>query len=282
MESNPLSNFSEEQASFFEGQGYLIVEDALDGEQLPHVQEAFRRVEEETRSQWKEDCSDPNECGDSQPYGRGPTAHVVYPVVHHDDLFLDLLEHPKTIPIAEAMMGPDVMMSDNALHVKPAHTKSHTEWHKDSRDAFFSMDQWSDSDRRAWEKMGASETPFTKIKIFFFIDDIDGKTAPFSVAPGTHKIDVDRSDSYENLNDMPNHVKLVGKAGTAILWNGAIWHTAMDNIGDNARRMLVFNYVHYGMMQYDVCKPSDELVEKTNGRSPLCRQLLGIERMPRS
>ena len=63
------------------------------------------------------------------------------------------------------------------------------------------------------------------------------KTAPFSVVPGSHKTDVDQVSQYDELEEMPNHLKLVGQAGTAILWNGRIWHTTMHNTDTKPRRM---------------------------------------------
>ena len=48
------------------------------------------------------------------------------------------------------------------------------------------------------------------------------------MVPGSHKTDED--PQYDELEEMPNHLKLVDQADTAILWNGHIWHTAMHNM----------------------------------------------------
>ena len=273
------NTLTDDPYAFFDTNGYLIVENALEADELARVQEAFYRVEAETQAEWKETIANPP---GFKPYGLGQSAHVVYPVVTHDDLFLDLLEHPRTIPIAEAFMGPDIMMIDNALHVKPAGTSAHTRWHRDANTAFFSPEEWDADDQHAWEEMRACEIPFLKIKIFFLVEDVDAETAPFSVVPGSHKLNVDTVPQYDDLNDMPNHVKLVGKAGTAVLWNGHIWHTAMDNIDTKARRMLLYNYVHFGMRQHPPCVPTPDFAEYVQNRSPRCRQLLGLERMPKA
>ena len=80
---------------------------------------------------------------------------------------------------------------------------------------------------------------------------------------------------------MPGHVKILGKAGDAVLWNGCILHAAMHNTGNQARRMLFYNYVHFGQHQYEPCRPASEFAARIRGRSPLCRQLFGLERMER-
>ncbi|MBK36816.1 MAG: hypothetical protein CME26_14975 [Gemmatimonadetes bacterium] len=61
---------------------------------------------------------------------------------------------------------------------------------------------------------------------------------------------------------MPDHVQLTGKAGDAILWNGRIWHRAMDNTGTKVRRMLLYNYRHFGMERTAVYDPDDTFKEQ--------------------
>ena len=123
-------SLDEHQYQSFYSQGYLQLDTVLEGAFLSRVQEEFHRVEEETRDDWlRTVANNPKH----RPYRLGETAHVVFPVAPYGDVFLDLLEHPRTIAIAEAFMGPDMLMSDNALHVKPAGTPSHVGWHRDSK-----------------------------------------------------------------------------------------------------------------------------------------------------
>jgi ectoine hydroxylase-related dioxygenase (phytanoyl-CoA dioxygenase family) len=208
------------------------------------------------------------------------TSHVVFPVVPHGDVFVDLLEYPQTLSIAESFMGPDMVMSDNALHVKPAGTTSHVGWHRDSSSWKYE-EGWSEEDQQAWESMHVCETPFLKIKIFYFVQDVDETTSPFSVVPGSHRWDTSEIPEYEDVSDMQGYVKMVGKAGDALLWNGCILHAAMDNTDNKARRMLFYNYIHFGMKQHEPCVPKGEFKESLKDRSPLCQQLFGLERMGR-
>ena len=274
------------QCKCFDEGGYIQLEGLIEGEELSQLQEEFTRVEEATREDWRRQLV---EGIDHDGYGIGETAHVVMPVAPHSDIFIDLLEHPATMPVIEAFMGPDVRMKDNALHVKPAGTGSHSEWHRDGEKIdgnrstawpYHGAHEWSAQDRQAWERMRACETPYMKIKVFFFVYDVDEETAPFSVVPGSHKID-GPPPQYDSLEDMPNHIKLVGKAGDAILWSGSIWHTAMDNTGTKARRMLLYNYTHFGMFRKPEFVPSGEFKEHIRRRSPLCQQLFGLGRMAR-
>ena len=269
---------TDEHLVFFDDQGYLVVDGAIEENELPHVQEEFYRVEEATREDWQRALA---ENVTYRPYRMCETAHVVAPIATHGDVFLDLLEHPRTIGITEKLMGPDMEMHDNALHVKPANSKSHTVWHKDERRWDFDPADWTEEDKKLWASAGACDTPFMKVKIFFFVEDVDEATAPFSVVPGSHKAETDVVPQYENLEDMPDHVKLIGKAGDALLWNGRIWHTAMDNTGTQARRMLLYNYRHFGTKRTPIYDPDEALRDQLQSRSALCRQLFGVERMAR-
>lgn len=263
----------------FDEDGYVLVENAIAGDELKRIQAACDRVENETRPAWLARIAKDKSRGS---YGVGPDAHVVEPILDHDDVFVDVLENPVAIAIAERMQGPDMMMIDNALHVKPPGKVAHTRWHKDAKIWAHDVAEWDASDKAAWEKMKACETPYHKIKIFYFVYDVDFETGPFSVVPGSHKWDEQEIPRYEDLNDMPDHVRLTGKAGSALLWNGRIWHTAMDNTDDKARRMLLYNYTHFGQKQYDWCMPQGAFRERLmRERSPLCKQLLGLERMLR-
>lgn len=54
----------------------------------------------------------------------------------------------------------------------------------------------------------ACGTPFHKIKMFFFVYDVDCETGPFSVVPGSHRwIDRDVTQ-LDDLNAMHGHVRL--------------------------------------------------------------------------
>ena len=113
-----MIQFSEVECASFDAEGYVKVEGVLEGERLAQVQAEFARVEEATREEWQRTVA---EGVDFRPYRLGETAHVVFPVAPHGDVFVDLLELPETIGVAERFMGPDIQMIDNALHVKHGH-----------------------------------------------------------------------------------------------------------------------------------------------------------------
>ena len=256
--------------------GYVLVENVLQGDDLAQLQETCYRIEQDTRADWSESIS-----GDLgfKPYGLGHDAHVVFPIIDHDDLFVDLLEHPVTTGITQRIQGPDIMMVDNALHVKPAGTPAHTSWHRDNAMWQYDNSGWDEVTITRWEEIRACDVPHFKLKVFFLVDDIGYDTAPFSAVPGSHRF-AEAPDKSGPLDAMPDHLRITGPAGSAIIWNGSLWHTAMDNTDTRARRMLLYNYTHFGSGQREQYILHGEFRERMRReRSPFCRQVLGIDPM---
>lgn len=273
-----MTNIDEPKRHQLDEEGYLILEDVVTDGDLQLLQDAFDRVESETHDAWRQQIENSPK---KRPYGLGPTAHVVTPVVQHDDLFVDLLEHPATQLFLMSFLGPDVKMIDNALHSKPAKTPAHTHWHRDAPTWDHEPESWTKEEWSRWSENRGSERPFLKIKVFFFVHDVGDNTGAFSVLPGSHKREVEDTPPAGRLEELAGHVKLTGPAGSVAIWNGRILHTSMDNTDDQARRMLLFNYTHFDMPQYEYCVPDQDLADRIRQqRSPWCRQLMGLERMP--
>lgn len=272
-----MTTITEEQYGKFDEQGYILVEGILDDDLLRRARDAADRAEAETQDDWNKWKDDPDRF---KSYGNGPTAHVIEPILQHDDIFLDILEHPVATRFAREMQGPDTMMIDNAYHVKVAGTRAHTKWHRDAPRWAHEVENFTPEDGAAWDATRRCDTPHFKIKIFYLLDDVDEETGPFSVVPGTHRVE-DPPPPVDTLDAMPNLARMTGPAGSAVIWNGRIWHTALDNTDTKARRMLLYNYTHFGMKQYDWCIAKDDYRDRlARERSAWCQQLLGIERAP--
>lgn len=121
--------------------------------------------------------------------------------------------------VAEAFMEPNMLMADNVLHVKSAATPSHVGWHRDSTSWKYE-EPWSVEDRRAWDAIRGCETPFAKFKIFYFVENVDETTSPFSVVPGSHGGMLRRCRSTRNSRTCPAMSKLWARRADALLWNG--------------------------------------------------------------
>ena len=86
-QTSPPLAMSPEQHLFYETNGYLVFPQVLTADELTQVRAAADRAE----SLWR---ADPTRLGN-----RGPNLHQVQAILEYDDLFLDLMEHPKVFPV---------------------------------------------------------------------------------------------------------------------------------------------------------------------------------------
>jgi ectoine hydroxylase-related dioxygenase (phytanoyl-CoA dioxygenase family) len=153
---------TDEQRLFFETNGYVVLPDALSPNELARVREAADRAE----AAWR---ADPSRLG-----LRKPNLEQVQAPIEYDDLFLDLMEHPRVFPIVREILGDDVSMIDNDYFLSPPHSESHTGWHHDVG-------------------MGRVYHPRSvlMVKVFWLLTDVDPDGGATAVLPGSHRYPLD-------------------------------------------------------------------------------------------
>lgn len=141
--------------------------------------------------------------------------------------FLDLLHFP-TLPIARAMLGPQVQaLPVTARIAYPGQEKQFTTWHFHQRfvpeplPPFFSTPNVLDS--------------------LVYLDDANDANGPLCVVPGSHvrhQEDLPVSDA-----DLPGQVLLRPKAGDVVMIHGNLWHRALPTSTEGTiRRLLILSY----------------------------------------
>jgi ectoine hydroxylase-related dioxygenase (phytanoyl-CoA dioxygenase family) len=83
-----------------------------------------------------------------------------------------------------------------------------------------------------------------------------------------------RLPEVENPGHMPGHRRMAFPAGTAWLFNGRMYHAALNNDSDQTRRVLIYNYGHFWMKTWSGYEPSEAV--KAKAKTPVMKQLLGI------
>ena len=68
--------------------------------------------------------------------------------------------------------------------------------------------------------------------------------------------------------------KLVAPAGTAVIWNVALWHSATPNTSTRDRRLVVYGYTHFWVKHWEARRPPPHIIEWAD--TPQKRQLMGI------
>lgn len=234
----------------FESNGFLVIPDALSPEELERVRDAADRAE----ATWR---SDPSKLG-----GRGVTLNQVQAPIEYDGALLELLWHPKVFPLVREVVGEDVMMIDNDYFITPSNTpKTHADWHHDVG-------------------MAGVHHPLSTmmVKVFYLLSDVNEDSGGTAMIPGSHRFASDFSfPKPENPKDMPGSIQMRGKAGTAYMFNGRVYHAAVNNDSDRPRKVLIYNYGHFWMKMWSGYEPSDQLLRDAEASGdPVRKQLLGI------
>jgi phytanoyl-CoA hydroxylase len=237
---------TDEQRIFFETNGYLVIPDALDADELARVRAAADRAE----AVWR---ADPTRLGQ-----RSSNLEQVQAPIEYDDVFLNLLAHPKVFPIVREILGDDVSMIDNDYFVSPPHTGTHAHWHHD-----------------VGQPGVYHPRSVLMVKVFYLLTDVAPDGGGTAILPGSHRFPMDfKLPKVENPAEMPGHAKMAFPAGTAWLFNGRMFHAALNNDSDQPRRMLIYNYGHFWMKIWQGYEPSEAL--KAKATTPVMKQLLGI------
>lgn len=241
---------TDEQRIRFESNGFLVVPNALEGPTLAHIQAAA----DEAYATWQTDLS--------RPGGRGSVLHQVQSPIEYSPDLLRLLWHPTVFPLVRAALGEDVMMIDNDLFVTPPQTdRTHADWHHD---------------------VGMSGVYHPRstmmVKVFFLLTDVNEDSGGTAMIPGSHRFPEGfEFPRPEDPKAMPGAIQMTGKAGDAYLFNGRVYHCAVNNDSSSPRKVLIYNYGHFWMKMWSGYEPSARLLADAEASGdPIQKQLLGI------
>lgn len=247
MDTNCLQYcMTDEQREQFEQEGYLIVPDALDDDTLGRLLEAGDRVEKEERE--KNDL-DPG------------ALMAKFRTIVEDDVFLELLDWPKTFPLIWDILGWNVQHYISHLIYYPPEAKGSVDlkpggWHQDGGRPVPEMER---------------PQPRLSLKVGFWLTDIsEPENGGIRIIPGSHKRD--RPPERTPGNEFDDSVQVQVKAGTAVLFDRRMWHSRGINTSDITRKVLFLGYSYRWLRGLDYNVIPDEVLEKCD---PIRRQMLG-------
>ena len=234
---------TKEQLEFFEDQGYLIVEDALEPDLLAGLNDAVDRVADRVR-----DTKDLSEDDMVSKFRTGV----------EDDTFLDLLDNPKTFPLLWDILGWNIQLYISHLILYPPEPRGSeirkSGWHQDGGRPVTEMER---------------PQPRLSLKSSYWLSDVPTpEHGAFTIIPGSHKLDHLPEGAREDEGVLPVCVN----AGDAVLFDRRMWHRRGYNTSDVERRVLFFGYSYRWLRGLDYNNLSEEVLSKCD---PIRRQLLG-------
>ncbi len=244
MEFTPLT---QEQRRAFERDGFLVVPDALSPEMVEGLLKVVDRLYQEGLE--KEGLNERN-------YWQMRNCLV------HDDLFLELLDWPTTVPLVPQLLSHNIQLITSHLILRPpsppatGSTYKQSGWHRDGGTAPSDL---------------GGNPPRMFIKIAYWLTDLSatGRGA-IRLAAGSNNLP-QRPPEQED-GDLENTVEIQVEPGTAVLFENRTFHAVGSNLSDITRKSLFFGYGYRWLRPMDYITMPRELLERCG---PIRRQFLG-------
>lgn len=218
---------TDEQVSFYENNGYLVLENRVPMHIIEDVRAEITRFQEEARGMTE--SNDRLDLEDSHTPDTPRVRRIKFP--HQiSDVMRDLLYSDHILAPARDLCGPNLRLNTTKLNMKSAQYGAAVEWHQDW--AFY------------------PQTNDDVVAVGVLIDDLRPENGPLMVFPGTHKgptfdhhsggIFAGAMDLAENGLDMDDAVMLSGPAGSITLHHARIVHGSALNTSEFDRRLLFY------------------------------------------
>lgn len=206
----------------WEEQGYLVFKEAIHDEMLLRLQRTFDYWAAACKEDWL------NQVASGE---LAATYYDIPNVLEKDEIFIDILDQPRYFDYVKAFAGDDALFVGEQVRTAPIWPMSYTRWHPDVR----------------------PDHPL-HIKVQVYVNDVEADGGEFGYVPGSHRPGAGPYPSVRNIQAMPGHKRLPGKAGTAIMFNTYGWHVAMENHTDIPRKSIILTYEEHTPEKIDAAR----------------------------
>ena len=204
---------TDQERDEFEQNGFFIVEDVLPPRPIEALSAVVDRLDAEYRPQM----------------GLGPYERLnLLDFVGKDELFLALLDWPKTFPKVWGLLGWNIQLYHSHMTVTPVvppeerPAKKRLGWHQDSG--------------RLNQEMETEPRPRISLKVAFFLTDTrEVGRGNFSVIPGSHRQNKVEYPA-DGISDPAGATPVCVGPGAAVFFDRRLWHSASPNFADVPRQ----------------------------------------------
>jgi ectoine hydroxylase-related dioxygenase (phytanoyl-CoA dioxygenase family) len=232
------------ERSFFDEQGYLVIEDALDPASVARLTEIVGRIDKRERTP---------ELGDK--------LLSVTNILYEDPALLDLVDLPTVFPKVWGVLGWNIYSYHSHLDITPPANPETTTW----------TVAWHQDSMRVNDEIEIHPRPRLSLKVGFYLSDVSepgrGNTL---IVSGSH-LDDELDCPEDGLSNPVGAEPLCVKPGSAVLIDRRIWHSRSRNESDLTRKVVWLGY------SYRWLKPKDGMTVShlLEGADPVRSQLLG-------
>jgi ectoine hydroxylase-related dioxygenase (phytanoyl-CoA dioxygenase family) len=218
--------------------GYCLIPNALDAAQLERVRDrVYAQAALETAEGW------------AMSYDAASQA--VVNLVSKGQAFIDLVEAPTILALIEHAIGPDPLLSSITCNIIGPGTKAQP-LHGD-------------------QAILPAPWPRAEVcNVAWMIDDFTAENGATVIVPGSHK-----RQTHPDYANPPTGEPVAAPAGTAMVFDGRLWHGGGENrSGQRRHGILAYYCAPYIRQQENPFLSVDEAV--VEAASPRLRSLLGF------
>ena len=226
----PPPSISPEQVAAYQRDGFLVVHDLLDADEVA----ALRRVTDELVEQSR------NVTEHDRVYDLEPTHSAQAPRVrrikapHAQHAVYDtVMRHPNILAVLQALVHPAIRFDTSKLNLKSAGYGAAVEWHQD------------------WAFYPHTNDDLAAVGVM--MDDMKLENGPLLCIPGSHRgpvFDHHDADGFfcgamdptRGDVDHTQAVPCTGRAGSISIHHVRLVHGSAVNTSDSPRRLLLFQY----------------------------------------
>ena len=190
--------------------GYLVFSNAIAGDELGRLQQAFDHWAERCKADWLDRIE------------RGEQAATFYDIpdaLEKDEIFVDIVDHPSYYGCLRDFTDAEPILLAEQVRTVPPWPLSYTNWHPD-----------------------VPHSNPLHIKVQIYVNDVPPGGGEFAFVPGSHKPAAGPFTKPVHQKSMPGHRTFTGAAGTAVMFNSYGWHAAMDNSSGIPRKSIILIY----------------------------------------
>jgi ectoine hydroxylase-related dioxygenase (phytanoyl-CoA dioxygenase family) len=259
-----MQTLTEQQRRKFQTDGYLLIEAALD---VDDVRFFSREIDRIRQLPGYEPDNDPDL----------PIGHYAWldhaksldnngfmdrrELLPYGNAFIDLIDRPPVFDYIVDLMGTNIMLSMTQAIVRPSTEKFPGYTHTDGGESL------------RLTRVAPDAPPIAMKVIYVLTDTLDGDCGNFTVFPGSHTRQVPFGTDESLTPYSEGAVQLRARAGDAIIFPHSLWHGPARNLSGAGRKTLLYNYCQLWVRSYDSTVSEDVLDQCTPRQRRLCGDL---------
>ncbi len=257
---------TEQQREDFDTKGFIVLENFFTAEELDRILRAIDEVGDRIH----------------QVKGLGPgDPWAIRNLLAHHDAFLDLVDHPRMLPLVVDAIGWNIQIRTSHLDYRPPYPKDLEEGalgegKGDDHKAGYRNLVWHPDLAGPYLFEGPSldgRLPFMEVKVGYYLSDLtEHNSGAVCLVPGSHLRKPQELRDLQYRVDPHEVLEFNVPANTALLWRTAVWHCVSPNLSSNVRKVIYMGYHYRWLRPTDYIAQDPALIARS---SPIRRQLLG-------